>query len=216
MRPKLLRRLLLMSFAAGAWLASPPLVLASGTDKVIDAVKQQNGQKPSVPEVGAGNLGDGGSTLWSMLQLIFALGIIIALIYLLVRFLSTRTNLTRGHLFRSLGSQSVANNRSVHMLSVGDKVYLVGVGENVTLLDTITDAEEVERLQQQAQEGITANNPISGWQTVIDRLRSRKTESQSEEVQVEELSFDNTLREKLEALKGRNGRTSDRQDGQEG
>ena len=140
--------------------------------------------------------------IWSVIQLIFALAIIIAIIYLLIRFLSTRTNLSRGHVFRSLGAHSLAANRSVHAVAVGDKVYLLGVGENVTLLDTVDDPEVIK--QMRGAEANAPMPPVNGLQNLFGRFRSRAQAPQAEEIpltELNELSFDATLREKLNNLK---------------
>jgi flagellar protein FliO/FliZ len=186
------------SVAAGTLLLSfPSRVLAVG-DSVEDAIKKgstPSGQAPAVPD--PGTTGDG-SILWSLVQLIFALGIIIAIIYLLIRFLSSRTRLTSGNVFQTIGAQSLTNNRSVHMVAVEDKVYLLGVGENITLLDTIEDVELIDRLRQPTQEGLTS--PIDGVQKLFNMLRP-KSKTQSEEIKVVDLPFDATLRDKLNQLK---------------
>ncbi|MGB8955593.1 MAG: flagellar biosynthetic protein FliO [Tumebacillaceae bacterium] len=192
-------------------MSSPPHVLAVG-GSVDDAIKsKQSGQTPATPPTGTGD----GSAIWSVIQLIFALAIIIAIIYLLIRFLSTRTSLSRGHVFRSLGAHSLATNRSVHAVAVGDKVYLLGVGENVTLLDTVDDPEVIEQLRGPDTDGPMA--PVNGLQNLLGRFRSRAQAPQAEEVPIDELnelSFDATLREKLNNLKEKRQQAVD--DWQEG
>ncbi|ASS75638.1 hypothetical protein CIG75_11990 [Tumebacillus algifaecis] len=143
---------------------------------------------------------DGGSMFWSILQLIFALGIIIAIIYLLIRFLSTRTNLTRGNVFQPLGAHTLATNRSVHVIALQDKVYVIGVGDDVTLLDTIEDAELVMQIKESSAptSGMAAGAPV--LTDLLNRLRKKQT-PQAEEINVTDLSFDDALREKLNSLK---------------
>jgi flagellar protein FliO/FliZ len=197
MRPKRTLTLLTWSIAALAlWLSSPSRVLAAD-DTVENMLKnRQSGQTPVAPQTAAGD----GSLLWSMFQLLFALGIIIAVIYLLIRFLSSRSNaLLRGPVFQSLGAQTLANNRSVHLISVGDKVYLLGVGEDITLLDTITDAKQIEQLRDSSQ--TQQNAALSGWQQILGKFRPGAKMQQVEEVDVNNLTFDLALREKLHHLK---------------
>jgi flagellar protein FliO/FliZ len=198
MRTKVLSKIMLWSVAAGTlWLSCPTRVLAVG-DNVEDALKKGNtpaGQAPAAP---VSVTTDDGSILWSLIQLIFALGIIIAIIYLLIRFLSSRTRLSSGNVFQTIGAHSLTNNRSVHMVAVEDKVYLLGVGENITLLDTIQDADLIDRLKQPVQEGFAS--PFDGMQKLFKMLRS-KSQTQSEEITVVDLPFDATLRDKLNQLK---------------
>lgn len=194
MRPKL-RRLVAWSVAAGAlWLSSPPRVLAV-ENNVEDMLKND---APATNFQGAAV--DGGSMFWSILQLFFALGIIIAIIYLLIRFLSTRTNLTRGNVIQPLGAHTLASNRSVHVIALQDKVYVIGVGDNVTLLDTIEDAEQIEQLKDTTQQAGGTLKGAPGLADLIGRLR-KKQAPQAEELQVADLTFDAALREKLNSLK---------------
>lgn len=198
MRTKVLSKLFMWSVAAGTLLLlCPSRVLAVG-DNVEDAIKKGNtpgGQAPVAPDTVTTS---DGSILWSMVQLIFALGIIIAIIYLLIRFLSTRTRLASGNVFETLGAHSLATNRSVHMVAVEDKVYVLGVGENITLLDKIEDADLIDRLRQTNQENVT--NPVDGVQKLFSMLRPTQ-KTQSEEIKVVDLPFDATLRDKLNQLK---------------
>jgi flagellar protein FliO/FliZ len=197
MRPKRTHILRQWSVTAIAlWLSSPSRVLAADGTVENMLKNKQTGQTPVAPQAAAGD----GSLLWSMFQLVFALGIIIAVIYLLIRFLSSRSNaLLRGPLFQSLGAQTLANNRSVHLISVGDKVYLLGVGEDVTLLDTIADAKLIEQLRDASH--TQPNAALSGWQQILGKFRPGAKTQQAEEVDVNNLSFDLALREKLNHLK---------------
>ncbi|TCP58832.1 HpcH/HpaI aldolase/citrate lyase family protein [Tumebacillus sp. BK434] len=175
-------------------MTSPPRVLAV-ENNVEDMLKND---APATKFQGAGV--DGGSMFWSILQLFFALGIIIAIIYLLIRFLSTRTSLTRGNVIQPLGAHTLASNRSVHVIALQDKVYVIGVGENVTLLDTIEDAEQIEQLKEITLQADGMMKAAPGLADLIGRLR-KKQAPQAEELQVADLTFDAALRKKLNSLK---------------
>jgi flagellar protein FliO/FliZ len=203
MRLAIIRTFTALSVALGTFsLSSPPHVLAVGESVTGTINNKQNGSVPTAPTTATGD----GSLLWSLLQLIFALGIIIAIIYLLIRFLSQKTNLSRNTVFQSLGAQSLGKDRSVHLVSVGDKVYLLGVGDSITLLDTITDTEMIERLRENTQQPLA--RPVAGLSDWINRLRNT-SKVQAEEIHVEELPFDAALREKIHNLKERRQQTVD-------
>lgn len=212
MRPsRTTRRILWSLTAAVLWLSSPSRVLAV-EDSVEKAIKNGNtGTAPAAPGVTTGDT----SLLMSMIQLVISLGIIIAIIYLLIRFLSSRSkNAFRGHTMQNLGAQSLTNNRSVHMLAIGDKVYVLGVGDNVTLLDTITDPDLVNQVKDGAEPTSPLNgNGWQGLQDLIQRLR-KKSNPQVEEIGMRDIGFDQALREKLNNLKEQ--RTQSAQDWQEG
>jgi flagellar protein FliO/FliZ len=200
MRPAF-RRIFHWSVAAGTlWLTSPPRVLAADSRTVDEMFKNKNGvpgEAPTAPVVGTGD----GSIIWSLLQLIFALGIIIAIIYLLIRLLSSRSQRMQGAGIHLLGVKMLGNNRSVQMIAVGEKVYLIGVGEDITLLDTVTDPDLIQELRD-ANEHSAVSGP-AGWQTLLKKLgiKTQAETAASEEISIDDLSFDATLREKLNSLK---------------
>jgi len=195
MRPNIMRRLVFGSVAFWAlWLIAPSRVLAVGNS--VDDMFQKStngGNTPTVPAV----TGDG--SVWgSMIQLIFALGLIIAIIYLLIRFLSSRSKIAQAGGMQTVGAHALTSNRSVHMILSGDKIYVLGVGENVSLLDTISDPELVAQYKAMSQTNTAA--PMNNLQELFKRLRP-KPKAQSEEIQLNDLSFDATLREKIQTLK---------------
>jgi flagellar protein FliO/FliZ len=80
-----------------------------------------------------------------MLKVIFFLIIIGVLIYFIIRFLSNQTRQSvRGLPLRLIGGVGLGQNRALQIVKVGDKILVLGVGENVQLLSEITDEEEVE------------------------------------------------------------------------
>lgn len=87
------------------------------------------------------------STAWMFIKVILALALVIALIYLLLRFVHARTkSFADGRTIQSIGGVNVAANRSVQLVKVGDRILVIGVGESVSLLKEINDTSEVEKL----------------------------------------------------------------------
>ncbi|RIX51814.1 flagellar protein [Paenibacillus nanensis] len=84
-----------------------------------------------------------GSLAWVMV----ALAIVIVLIVFALRWLSRRNQLWGGNRsMRSLGGVALGQNKSVQVLEIGGRVYIVGVGEDITLLDRCVDPAEAEHL----------------------------------------------------------------------
>lgn len=101
------------------------------------------------------------STAWMFIKVIFVLAIVIALIYILLRFINARTrSFSEGRAIRNIGGISVGSNRSVQLVKVGERIYVVGVGENVSLLSEIADDREVQELLSQDQREDTIENSI--------------------------------------------------------
>jgi flagellar protein FliO/FliZ len=125
---------------------------------------------------------DGMDALGNVIWLIIALVIVIALIVVTLRFLSSRTRAWgQNRSLRSLGGIALGQNKSLQVIEVGGKLYLVGVGENVTLIDRIDDAEEAGRLiailENPASQPLGV--PLLGeW---LNRLRGGRRASGSEE-----------------------------------
>ena len=146
---------------------------------------------------------DGMDALGSAVWVIVALVIVITLIVITLRFLSSRTRVWgQNRSLRSLGGIALGQNKSLQVIEVGGKVYLVGVGENVTLIDRIDDAEEAGRLiailEHPAPQPI--NIPLVGeW---LNRMRGgRKAPEPEESWNVSE--FEAMLRSNLERQAGR-------------
>ena len=84
-----------------------------------------------------------GSVAWVFVALLFVIGLIV----FVIRFLAGRSRAWGANRsLRSLGGVALGQNKSLQVVEFGGKLYVVGVGEDVTLLDRIDDAAEAERL----------------------------------------------------------------------
>lgn len=105
-------------------------------------------KKPNKPVSEADTEADtdtSGSLVFSIVKTVFALLLVLALIYLLLKFLNKRNKLfSQVKALENLGGISVGQSKSIQVVRIGTKVFLVGVGENVELLQEITD-EEVKK-----------------------------------------------------------------------
>jgi len=178
--------------AAAAALLHPAAASGSGLEDDL------SGGENAPPE-----LPDGMDALGSAVLVIVALVVVIALIVFTLRFLSSRTRVWgQNRSLRSLGGIALGQNKSLQVIEAGGKVYLIGVGENVTLIDRIDDAEEAGRLiallENPAPPSI--NFPLFGeW---LNRMRGgRKAPKPEEGWNVSE--FEAMLRSNLERQAGR-------------
>lgn len=84
----------------------------------------------------------------SLLYVIVVLLILIGLIFLLVKFLSQRSKSFSTHrAMNHLAGIQLAHSKSLQLVEVGNCVYLVGVGEDVKLIDKISDPDEIEQIK---------------------------------------------------------------------
>ncbi len=89
------------------------------------------------------------STLAYLLSLVAVFAVVIVLAYFTAKFIGSRFNArmaTGGG--RILENLPLAPNRSVCIVEIAGRVFLLGVGENVSLLAEITDNSTVENLRE--------------------------------------------------------------------
>jgi flagellar protein FliO/FliZ len=125
------------------------------TSKDQKAPSQTEGQ--TLPKASAGG------TFLTFIKLLFALGVVLALILFLYRFLAKRTRAFQsvGDL-RNLGGVSVGPNRSVQLVKIGDEILIVGVGENVQLIKTVEDQNLLKKLQDSQNDQLTSKGSLIG------------------------------------------------------
>ena len=138
-----------------------------------------------------------GSLIW----VIISLAIVIVLIILVIKWLSQR-NRTWGtnRSLRSLGGIALGQNNSLQVVEIAGRIYIVGVGENITLIDKIDDAEQanavITALERQ-QQSAWSKDIIS---ELLSKLRNRNERAEtdlSEEQWNSTSSFQHLLQNKL-------------------
>lgn len=145
------------------------------------------------PDLSSG-LTNAGSLAW----VIVALLIVIALIIFVIRFLANRSRAWGANRsLRSLGGVQLGQNKSLQAVEVGGKLYIVGVGEDVTLLDRIEDAEEAERMMRLIEQPQPAMWNAAGFGDLWNRLRGRQA-AQPAESDWRGDSFESMLQDSLE------------------
>lgn len=147
-----------------------------------------------------------GNTLLNLLNVIFVLAVIIVLIVVLIRFLGRRNQaLMGGRSMRTLGAVGLGPGKSMQVIEVGSSLYLIGVGENVSILDKVTDPDEVALIISAFEEQSSGNNFLA---PLISKLRNRASgKVSSQEIELSESSsFYETLQSKLRAAPERKER----------
>ncbi|SDE69439.1 flagellar protein FliO/FliZ [Fontibacillus panacisegetis] len=127
--------------------------------------------------------------LWgNLITVIVVLAIIIVLILLMVRFLGKRSRfLSPNNSIHILGAIGLGPNKSLQVIEIGSSVYFVGVGEDISLLDKVSDPDEVDLLHQAFEEEGTK---FTGVTSMISGLVSRfRKDPPNEEEELEGTSF---------------------------
>ncbi|MFJ7747057.1 flagellar biosynthetic protein FliO [Peribacillus sp. NPDC097295] len=88
-----------------------------------------------------------GITVWEFLRMILATIFVVALLYIVLRFVGKKgKTYQKANSVENLGGTSLGANRSVQLVKVGGRILVVGVGENIQLLKEIDDPKEYEQL----------------------------------------------------------------------
>ncbi|WP_246552765.1 flagellar biosynthetic protein FliO [Paenibacillus tritici] len=132
------------------------------------------------------------------MRVVFFLAVIIILIVLLIRFLGRRNQtLMSGRSIRTLGALGLGPNKSIQIIELGGSLYLIGVGDNISMMDKITDPAEVALIISAFEDQNAGTGNIIT--PLIAKIKSKlRGEIPSQEIELSETSsFYETLQSKL-------------------
>ncbi|MBA2878683.1 flagellar protein FliO/FliZ [Anoxybacillus kamchatkensis] len=113
-------------------------------------------------------------TLWDFAKLIAATAFVVFLLYTLLKWLNKQNQFyERKGLIQHLGGTSLGTNRTIQIVKVGRRVFVVGVGESIHLLKEITDEQEIEELLKQHEARLDSLLDTSVWKS-LQSLWQRK------------------------------------------
>ncbi|MFD2044114.1 flagellar biosynthetic protein FliO [Ornithinibacillus salinisoli] len=120
--------------------------------------------------------GNSGSMVFDLVKMVFALLLVLALIYLLLKFLNKRNKLfSKVKALENVGGLTLGPNKSIQIIRVGSKLYMVGVGDNVELLHEITDEDMKKEILTSYEK--QHNFSASGVWSTFMQPKSEVTES---------------------------------------
>lgn len=139
----------------------------------------------------------------NIVYVIIVLAVIIGLIILLIRFLGTKNkSWFSNSTIRILGGVGMGPNKTLQVIEVGNSVYLIGVGENISLVDKISDPDEVTSILTAFQEEAAMGNRLSPFLSkLVSKLRR---EQPSQEIELEDgTSFHEVFDSKVRRMSNR-------------
>lgn len=158
-----------------------------------------NTGEPDNPAVGDVNVSAIGLSdlIRTILVLLLVIGAIYLVLYILKKF--STSGIDSSSLIKVVGSKGLMKDSAVHLLEVGNQVFLVGTGNSsVNLISEITDQETIDNIRLNLSKG---NNENSS--TFSDRIgrfintgRKKKTDERIRETE----SFLRTQRNRLKDL----------------
>lgn len=87
-------------------------------------------------------------TFWMVIKVIFFLIIIIGIFLLIVKVISQKNKFSTGRSIRSLGGLPIGQNKSIQVIEIGNSLYIIGVGDNIQLLEKIDNEIEVALIKE--------------------------------------------------------------------
>lgn len=129
-----------------------------------------------------GEEGSTGRGLWVFVRMILVLGLVLGLIYLLYRFLKKNSYIASDDdkFLRRAASISLGPGKSVQIVTLIDKAYLVGVSENsINLISEIDDAELINALNLYADKTQAASKP-KNFSEILDLFMPGSSKSGAE------------------------------------
>ncbi|TVX97654.1 flagellar biosynthetic protein FliO [Cohnella terricola] len=144
-------------------------------------------------------------SVWELIWVLFVLAVIVGLIVLVLRFVAKRNRgwgMNRS--LRSLGGFPLGTNKSMQIVEWNGRIYVLGVGDDVTLLEAITEPEIVDALL--AEHEINLANSGAGMPEWL-RKWTQRNNPQSEELSSQQsgsgISFEKSLENRLRQLSER-------------
>lgn len=144
---------------------------------------------------------------FDFIKMIFALAVVIILIYVVLRFINQRNRgLGHARMIESLGGISLGTNRSIQLVKIGERIFIIGVGENIQLLEEIDSENEKRRLLQMRDAF------MPGSQGILDMWLNKKNNTNVNE---EKDDFRSMLKDQLETLSEGRKKVYDKYKGKE-
>lgn len=122
----------------------------------------------------------GTSTAATFVRMIVALVLVVGLIYLVLLFIKKKTNVvkTEDEYLRRAAYINISPSKTVEVITLIDKAYLIGVTEdNITLLGEINDKELVEAMNINADKKANTKNPVNFSQVLESFLVKGKNKN---------------------------------------
>lgn len=143
-----------------AWF-TPAAAYAAADANVTDWLEEKDSDAEQPAETVAIEPVEKQSFVSIIAKLFFFTALIVVLIYGLIKFLAVRQQkLQPNQAVKLMGGTPLGNNKSLQLVKVGGKIYMIGVGDEVTLIKEFTDETEVGSIEKDLEKQPTIfSNP---------------------------------------------------------
>ena len=140
-----------------------------------------------------------GVSAWDYARMLFALLFVIVLIYFLIKFINKKSQTYQdSKLIQHLGGSPLGGNRSIQLVKVGERIFVLGVGENVDLLKEINDPQEYEKLLRYYNQ---QKDQILDTRNIFSAVLQKKWQGKKQKSGASSVSFKTELEKQLKQIK---------------
>lgn len=153
------------------------------------------------PVVDMDNTQKVGLSIWDFIKAIMAFLFVIGLLLFLLKFISKKSRTySKTKTIDNLGGISLGNQKSIQLVKVGERILIVGVGENIQLLKEIEEKEEYNQIIESFNASMDQLATPSDIVTKVMNLTKSKINHQKSENETD-TSFKNMLNIQLNEMK---------------
>jgi flagellar protein FliO/FliZ len=145
----------------------------------------------------------------NLLFVFFVLIVILGMIILLIRFLSIKNrSWMSNRSIKSLSGIQLGQNKSVQVVEIGRSIYVIGVGDNVELIEKIDQAEEISFIKDSLhnQNSVIGTEKLAFIGSWFNKLRSSMNKDANDETAV---SFQEVFNNKMNQVSDRKKRVEE-------
>lgn len=192
------------SFAAGECYVSDTYC-DEETEK-SDAKSEDNQQENSATKSSIG--------IFDYIKVLLALGVVIALLIFVLKFINRKNAAyQQNSLMKNLGGISVGPQKSLQLVQIGNRLYIVGVGENISLIREIEDPNEMEQILNFYDGKQHEISTVPFLTEILTKLKPQKNNSQEQSASFNDLfnaKLKNIKQERTQDLEGWKEKEKDR------
>jgi flagellar protein FliO/FliZ len=140
-----------------------------------------------------------GPSFWDYLSMVLGLGVVVVIIVVIFYAIKKGINkkIVENELIKIMGSKIITGNKVLHLIEVGNSVYLIGSSnEGISLISEVSDKETKDIIKLKASQ--KSENPVKGFGDFIVGFLNRK--SQKKQVMDHSINFMKEQRSRLSKL----------------
>lgn len=149
-------------------------------------------------------------TVWDGVKMVFALLFVIALLYFLLKFINKKSrSYQQNRLIQNFGGTPLGGNRSLQIVKAGNRILILGVGEDIHLLKEIENQKEVEEFIQYYEDQVEQSlEPRDMITKLTNKYKQKKSDNNSSKTS----SFQHILKNQLETMNRERRKTMNKLD----